>query len=124
MNTPEKPKKAPKEVVYSLSRNSRCSGCDKKLEPGAIVKLTKAEEDREALCRTCSKLDELELITKGNAKITRLAAKYSKVSFVVMKWSEVWKTYERLGILAEPAAVTKAEEEAQIKLPQREKLAK
>jgi hypothetical protein len=115
-----KKEKAQKEVVYSLSRASRCHGCDKKLPLGEIVKLQKAEEDREALCRTCSKLDDLELIGKGNAKITRLAAKYSTVSYVVMKWSEVWKTYERLGILAEPKAIDKAEEEAQVKLPNRE----
>ena len=112
--------KAAKEVVYSLSRASRCSGCDKKLQLGEIVKLQKAEEDREALCRSCSKLDDFELIVKGNAKITRLAAKHSKVSYVVMKWSEVWKTYERLGILAEPAAVDKAELEAGAKLLNRE----
>jgi hypothetical protein len=115
-----KKEKATKEVVYSLSRASRCSSCDKKLALGEIVKLQKAEEDREALCRTCSKLDDLELIVKGNAKITRLASKYSTVSYVVMKWSEVWKTYERLGILAEPKAVDKAEEEAQAKLANRE----
>jgi len=120
MAEPVKKEKAQKEVVYSLSRASRCHGCDKKLPLGEIVKLQKAEEDREALCRTCSKLDDLELIGKGNAKITRLAAKYSTVSYVVMKWSEVWKTYERLGILAEPKAIDKAEEEAQVKLASRE----
>jgi hypothetical protein len=114
--------KSPKEVVYSLSRASRCHGCDKKLPLGEIVKLQKSEEDREALCRTCSKLDGHELIVKGNAKITRLASKYSKVSYVVMKWSEVWKTYERLGILAEPAAVDRAEEETKEKLAKREVL--
>jgi hypothetical protein len=120
MRESAKKEKASKEVVYSLSRASRCHGCDKKLQPGEIVKLQKSEEDREALCRTCSKLDDYELIVKGNAKITRLASKYSKVSFVVMKWSEVWKTYERLGILAEPAAVDQAEEESKEKLANRE----
>ncbi len=124
MDEPAKKEKATKEVVYSLSRASRCHGCDKKLELGEIVKLRKSEEDREALCRSCSKLNGHELIVKGNAKITRLATKYSKVSYVVMKWSEVWKTYERLGILAEPAAVDRAEEEAQEKLPKREVLPK
>jgi len=119
--TESKKEKASKEVVYSLSRASRCSNCDKKLAVGEIVKLQKAEEDREALCRTCSNLDNHELIGKGNAKITRLAAKYSEVSYVVMKWSEVWKTYERLGILAEPQAVDKAELEAGAKLVNREK---
>ncbi len=112
--------KSAKEVVYSLSRASRCHSCDKKLQPGEIVKLQKSEEDREALCRSCSKLDGYELIVKGNAKITRLATKYSKMSFVVMKWSEVWKTYERLGILAEPEAVDRAQEEAGEKLARRE----
>ncbi len=119
-----KKEKTPKEVVYSLSRASRCHGCDKKIPLGEIVKLQGSEDDREALCRSCSKLDDLELIGKGNAKITRLASKYSTVSYVVMKWSEVWKTYERLGILAEPKAIDKAEEEAQVKLANRESRAK
>ena len=50
----EKVVKPAKEVVYSLSRASRCSNCDKRLALGEIVKLQKAEEDREALCRSCS----------------------------------------------------------------------
>ena len=102
----------PKPIAYSLSRASRCYRCDKKLAVGELVKLEKSEEDREALCKTCSGLDGLTLIAKGNAKITRLATKYSTQTYIVMKWSEVWKTYERLGILAEPEAIAKAEAES------------
>ena len=109
-----------KSIVYSLSRPSRCHGCDRKLEPGQIVKLENAREDRAALCRQCSSLDTLELIPKGNAAITRLASKYSTQTYVVMKWSEVWKCYERIGVLTESDAVDRAEAESKTKLARRE----
>jgi transcription elongation factor Elf1 len=109
----KRPKEKPvKQVVYSLSRASRCYRCDKKLAVGELVKLEKSEEDKEALCQKCSGLDGMHLIARGNAKITRLASKYSTQIYIVMKWSEVWKTYERLGILAEPEAVEKAQAES------------
>lgn len=91
--------------------------------PGEIVKLENSKDEREAFCRTCAKLDSFELVPKGNAQISRLASKYSQVSYIVMKWSDTWKTYERIGIMAAPEAVDQAEAEAGVNLPQREKRA-
>ena len=110
-------------VVYSLSRQSRCHSCDKKLVSGSIVKLKDDNEEKEALCRSCSDLTTLELVGKGNQKITKLATKYSQDLYIVLKWSDMWKCYERIGILAQPTAIDQAESEAGVKLAKRESLA-
>ncbi len=109
-----------KNIVFALSRASRCHACDRKLSPGEIVKLENAKDDREALCRNCAQLTALELVLKGNAKISRLASKYSETSYIVMKWDDTWKCYQRIGILASRESVDRAEKEAGVKLSNRE----
>ncbi len=108
----ENKKTEKKNTVFALSRASRCHACDKKLVRGDIVKLENSKDDTEALCRSCAQLDAYQLVGKGSAKITRLATKYSKVTYVVLQWSDTWKCYERVGILAEPQAVHQAEKES------------
>lgn len=109
--------KAPrKEVVYALARASRCFHCDKKLEIGSIVRLQNLENDREVQCQSCAGLEHFGVVRSGNTKLTNLAKKYCKHHFVIMQWSELWKTYERKGILVEQSALTKAETE--LKPPQ------
>jgi hypothetical protein len=110
-----------KNVVYSLSRPSRCHGCDRKLIAGEIVKLKDAQDDKEAFCFSCAELDAFEVVAKGNAKITRLAIKYSSISYIVMQWSDTWKCYERVGILATGEAIDRAQLESGMQLPQRGK---
>ena len=95
-------------VVYALSKASRCYGCDIKLVENDLVKLKKNEDDSEVFCKKCGQLDGMELLRAGDAKLTRLAKKYSKVHYVVLKWSELWKTYERQGVLVEKQAIEKA----------------
>ncbi len=101
-----------KNFVFSLSRASRCHGCDQKLLPGQLVKLEQTQDEKEALCSSCAKLDGLELVLKGNTKISRLASKLSVQAFIVMKWSDMWKCYERIGILVSKEAVDQAEKES------------
>ncbi len=110
-STPE-PGTKYEQLVISLSRPSRCHGCDTKLTPGAIVQLKKTPDEREALCRQCAGLDALEVLLAGNARITRLAKKYSSVCHVIVKWSDAWKCYERIGLLVESQAVAKARRQA------------
>lgn len=98
--------------VYLLARASRCHHCDKKLERGDLVKLENKDDDREALCKKCAQLESFVLVPKGKSQVTRLATKYSKISYVVLQWDETWKSYNRVGILAEPAAVERAEKES------------
>jgi hypothetical protein len=100
-----------RNAVYVLTRASRCHNCDKKLTRGDVVKLNSIEDDTEALCQSCAQLDAYVLVPKGRAQITRLATKYSKTSYVVLQWDETWKAYNRVGILAEPDAVSRAEKE-------------
>jgi len=100
-------------VVYELSKASRCHNCDSKLAAGDIVKLKDNDEDREVLCQHCAKLDGFEKLPSGNAVLTRLASKYSEVRYVVMRWSELWKCYERRGVLLERSALERAQTEIQ-----------
>lgn len=101
-----------KQVVFALSRPSRCYGCDKKLLADEIVKLKASGDETEVLCFSCAGLGDHALVPKGNAKITRLAKKYSKVHYAVVKWSELWKCYERVGVLAEKSALEQARKES------------
>jgi hypothetical protein len=103
--------KSKRETVYELARPSRCHNCDTKLEVGQIVRLQNKEDDREALCRNCAGLGDMEVVRTGNAQLTRLASKYSGESYVIMRWSELWKCYERQGILVTKDALQKAQSE-------------
>lgn len=100
-----------KKQAYLLSRQARCYNCDRQLGINEIVKLEHDSEERELLCAKCAGLHTLTVLKKGNAKLTRLASKYSKVKYTLLKWSELWKAYERQGLLLEPDAVKKAQEE-------------
>lgn len=115
----QKSRKAP--AVYLLTRASRCYNCDSKLEAKSIVQLKQSEDEREVLCRKCAGLDSLEFLGSGNTKITQLAKKYSTKTYVVMQWSELWKCYERQGLLLESPAIDKAETELGLKANTREK---
>jgi hypothetical protein len=105
--------KKKEDLVYALSKASRCYGCDKRLLENDIVQLKHKENENEVLCIDCAGLSGLELLRSGNASITRLAKKYSKSRYVVMKWSELWKAYERQGLLLERQAIEKARKEAE-----------
>ena len=99
-------------VVYALNKASRCYHCDARLEKDALARLQEGKDEQEVLCGKCAELDGLELLPGGNAQLTRLAKKYSKTRFVVVKWSELWKCYERQGLLLEPQAIERARKEA------------
>jgi hypothetical protein len=103
--------------VYALSKVSRCYNCDRKQDVGSIVKLERADEDdKELLCRDCAGLGDFVVLAAGNAAATRLATKYSSNHYIIMKWSELWKCYERRGLLIEAAVASRIEEELGIKL--------
>lgn len=109
--TEGQPKK--QRSVYALSRPSRCYGCDRKLLVDEIVCLRNDKEDREVYCLKCEQLDGMKVLPPGDAKVTRLVKKYSPAVFVVMKWSELWKCYERKGLLVDAAALERAMAECQ-----------
>lgn len=95
-----------------LARPSRCHNCDARLESGAIVRLEARGDDEEVRCLKCAGLSAFAAVYSGNAALTRLASKYSPVRYVIMQWSELWKCYERKGVLVERQALEKAQAEA------------
>jgi hypothetical protein len=95
-------------VVFWVVRPTQCSECGAELPKGCLLRL----EQEKALCMECADLDHLEFLPSGDQAVTRRASNYSKLHAVVVRWSPARKRYERQGILAEPAAITRAEEES------------
>src|SRR5262245_42304643 len=95
-------------VVFSVVRDSKCTECGAELWKGSLLRL----EGEKALCMGCADLDRLEFLPSGDAAVTRRASKYSKLRAVVVRWSGARKRYERQGILVEPEALHRAEEES------------
>ncbi|UCE07958.1 MAG: DUF2293 domain-containing protein [bacterium] len=94
-------------VVFSIVNESQCSECSRELWRGSLITL----EKNKALCLSCADLDYLWFLPSGNAALTRRTSKYSKIHPIVVRWSRARKRYERQGILAEPEAIERAEQE-------------
>lgn len=94
-------------VVFIVRRDTQCSDCNEKLGNGSFIYL----ENRQALCLSCAGIDYLDYLPSGNATLTRRAKKHSRIHAVVVQWNRARKRYERQGILAEPEAIQRAEEE-------------
>jgi hypothetical protein len=95
-------------VVFSLVRDSQCTECGDPLPHHCLMRL----EGEKALCLECADLDRLEFLPSGNTAVTRRASKYSALRAVVVRWSRTRKRYERQGILVDPEAIRRAEEES------------
>jgi hypothetical protein len=95
-------------VVFSVVRDSQCAECGAELWKGSLLRV----EGEKALCMECADLDRLEFLPTGDAAVTRRAGKYSRLRAVVVRWSRTRKRYERQGILVEPEALRRAEEES------------
>lgn len=95
-------------VVFMVRRDTACSECGRELGRGNLLRL----ENEKALCIDCADLGHLEFLSRGDAAITRRATRYSKLWAVVVEWSRARERYERQGILAEPEAIERAEEES------------
>jgi hypothetical protein len=94
--------------VFISSRESVCGECQEDLGTDAWIRL---EPERGALCLSCADLDHLDFLPSGNMALTLRSKKYSSLYAVVLKWSRARKRYERQGLLVQPAAIEKAEEE-------------
>jgi hypothetical protein len=94
-------------VVFKVRRDTKCSECDDDLGGGRMLR----REGDGVLCLACADLDSLEFLPSGNTALTRRARKYSTLQAVVVEWSRSRQRYERQGVLVEPAALVKAEEE-------------
>jgi hypothetical protein len=94
-------------VVFMVRRDSKCSECGCELWRGSLLRMEKDQP----LCLDCADLGHLEYLPRGDVAVTRRATKYTTLRAVV-EWSRTRKRYERQGILAEPEAIQRAEEES------------
>ena len=100
---------APKEiVVFIVRKDTKCGECGKELPNGSFLRI----EHESPLCLDCADLGHLEYLPRGDAAVTRRATKYSALRAVAVRWSNTRKRYERQGILAQPEAILRAEEES------------
>ena len=97
----------PQPVVFEIVRDSKCSECSADLPSDSFLYM----EAGQPLCLACAGLGELEYLAAGEAALTRRAAKYSKRSAIVVRFSRFRGRYERQGILVENAALELAEQE-------------
>jgi hypothetical protein len=93
----------PADLVVVLPRNewecAQCSGT------GELLIM-----DREGpLCLACADLDHLVFLAAGDAALTRRAKRASRLSAVVVRYSQTRKRYERQGILVDQEALEQAE---------------
>ncbi len=96
------------EIVVFWTRNdSRCDGCGEELWRGSLLRV----EEGKAFCLTCSDLDHLVFLPRGDPALTRRASRHSGLRAVVVRWSPTRKRYERQGVLVEEEALRRAEEE-------------
>ena len=103
----EKLSRAPQPTVFQIVRDSQCSECGAAIERDSFLYM----EAGQPLCLACARFDDLEYLPAGDVALTRRATKYSERTAVVVRFSRSRKRYERQGILAEAAAIEKAEEE-------------
>jgi hypothetical protein len=94
-------------VVFRVRRDTECSECHEDLGRGTMLR----REGDGVLCLECADLADLDFLPSGDAALTRRARKYSTLQAVVVEWSRARKRYERQGVLVQPAALRKAEEE-------------
>jgi hypothetical protein len=99
--------KPPELVVFLPLKTASCAQCGKELSSGNFLFL---EGDR-TLCLDCAGLGELEFLPSGDAMLSRRAKKYSTKYAVVVKFSRSRKRYERQGLLVQPEALKKAQNE-------------
>jgi len=94
-------------IVYQCIRESKCSECGRELGQGDLLRI----EAGNHLCLSCSDLDHLVFLPRGNTALTRRARKHSPLHAVVVRFSSARKRNERQGILIEEAALEQAERE-------------
>jgi hypothetical protein len=63
------------------------------------------------LCLACADLDHLVFLPRGDVALTRRSRKLSGLSAVVVRFSRARRRYERQGVLVEPEALDRAEEQ-------------
>ena len=94
-------------TVFSIVKDSKCSQCSRELWKGELLTM----QTNQALCMECADLDHLVFLGSGDAALTRRSTRYSSLWAVVVRFSKSRGRYERQGVLVQPEALEKAEEE-------------
>jgi hypothetical protein len=102
--TIERQSKPPELLVISPLKEWTCRSCD---GTGDLLFM----EGPGPLCLDCADLGHLAFLPSGDAALTRRAKRASGLSAIVVRWSRSRKRYERQGILVEPDAIERAEQE-------------
>lgn len=87
--------------VYALTSPARCFNCDARLDKGSYICRVKVEDEKEVRCVKCAGIDDLVFLPAGNGKLTKQLSSEDGRVYAVLRWSELWKTYERQGLLVE-----------------------
>lgn len=95
---------APDLVVIEPLKDFTCTTC---AETDSLLVMDEAGP----ICMTCADMDHLVFLAAGDAALTRRAKKASTLSAVVVRFSRSRKRYERQGLLVEPQALDRAEEQ-------------
>jgi hypothetical protein len=103
----EKVNAAAPPTVFSIVKASKCSQCNRELWKGELLTM----QGNQPLCMECADLDHLVYLASGDAALTRRATKHSGLWAVVVRFSRSRGRYERQGVLVQPEALEKAEEE-------------
>jgi hypothetical protein len=103
----EKVSAAAPPTVFSIVKESKCSQCNAELWKGDLLTM----QANQPLCMECADLDHLVYLESGDAALTRRATKHSTLWAVVVRFSRSRGRYERQGVLVQPEALEKAEEE-------------
>jgi hypothetical protein len=103
----EKVSAAAPPTVFSIVKASKCSQCNRELWKGELLTM----QGNQPLCMECADLDHLFYLPSGDAALTRRATKHSGLWPVVVRFSRSRGRYERQGVLVQPEALEKAEEE-------------
>lgn len=94
-------------TVFPIVQASQCSQCHRELDKGDLLTM----QGQQALCMECADFDHLIFLGSGDAALTRRATRLSGLWAVVVRFSRSRKRYERQGVLVQPEALEKAEEE-------------
>lgn len=94
-------------LVIESTRGFSCADCGTANDRGELLTM----DDAGPLCMACADLSHLEFLARGDTALTRRARKHSTLSAVVVRWSTSRRRYERQGIVAEPHAIERAEQE-------------
>ena len=103
----EKVNAAAPPTVFSIVKASKCSQCNRELWKGELLTM----QGNQPLCMECADLDHLVFLGSGDAALTRRATKHSSLWAVVVRFSRSRGRYERQGVLVQPEALEKAQEE-------------